>query len=257
MKTKPLPDLPGLPGLPGLTPKRPNDIGMVALGLAVMAVLTAGTLWGIPLAIPLGLAATVCGVIGRRRVKRNKADVRVPALIGIGLGAMVTAVCLGLTIWFLDAMSHLDERPEDLVSAGGKYGTPLNPGGTARYRDGVKVTVSKARRVPNLPGDVALTKGDLTYEFTVTYVNDQGKSVDLAWNGIRTEEKLKPGGITPTGPMSPEWDRHHPWFPDELAPHQKVTVKMHTNAPPTATTLDFTCTPTDYRDEAHWLLPLD
>ncbi|MGK5548185.1 hypothetical protein ACSNOH_26160 [Streptomyces sp. URMC 127] len=250
MKTKPPPDL------PDLTPKRPNGIGMTALGLAVMAVLTAGTLWGIPLAIPLGLAATVCGAIGWRRVKQDKADERVPALIGISLGATVTAACLGLTIWFIDGLSHLDERPEDLVSRGGKYETPLNPGGTARYRDGVRVTVSKARRVPNLPGDVALVKGEMTYEFAVTYVNDQGKPVKLAWNGIRSEQKLMPGSLTPTGPMSPKWDSQHPWFPKELAPHEKVTVKMHTNAPPDATTLDFTCAPTDYRDEAHWLLPL-
>ncbi|MFH8790861.1 DUF4190 domain-containing protein [Streptomyces roseoverticillatus] len=250
MKTKPLPDL------PDLMPKRPNGAGMTALALAVMAVLTASSLWGIPLAIPLGLAATVCGVVGRRRVKQDKADERAPALIGIALGATVTAVCLGVTIWFINGLSHLDERPEDLVSRGGKYETPLNPGGTARYRDGVRVTVSKARRVPNLPGDVALVRGDLTYEFTVTYVNDQGKPVELAWNGIRSEEKLLPGSLTPTGPMSPKWDSQHPWFPKKLAPHEKVTVKMHVNTPPDTTTLDFTCAPTDYRDEAHWLLPL-
>ncbi|MEV4926009.1 DUF4190 domain-containing protein [Streptomyces roseoverticillatus] len=253
MKTKPLPDL---PGLPGLTPKRPNDIGMVALALAVLAVLTAGTLWGIPLAVPLGLAAAVCGLIGWRKVKRGQADERLPAFAGLGLGATTAVVCLGVTAWFFYSLSHAYDRPEDLISKGPSYASTLNPGGTAHYRDGVRVTVSKARRVPNLPGDVALVKGEVTYEFSVTYVNDQDKSVELAGNGIRSQMRLMPGGLTPTGPVSPEWNSHHPWFPKELAPHQKVTVKMHTNAPPDATTLDFTCAPTDYRDKAHWLLQL-
>ncbi|MBB4891705.1 hypothetical protein FHS39_000705 [Streptomyces olivoverticillatus] len=250
MKTKPLPDL------PDLMPKPLNGVGMAALVLAVMAVLVAGTLWGIPLAGLLGLAATVCGVIGWRKVRQGKTDGRIPALVGLILGAPTAAVCLGLTVWFIDAMSHVNDRPEDLVSKGGAYEAPLSPGETARYRDGVKVTVGTARRIPNLPGDLALVKGEVTYEFTVTYVNDQKKSVQLAWNGISSKEKITPGDLTPDGPMSPEWDRHHPWFPDELAPHQKVTVKMHINAPPDSTALDFTCTPADYRSEAHWLLPL-
>ncbi|MFF4219793.1 hypothetical protein [Streptomyces nondiastaticus] len=247
MKTKPPPE--PLPGLPDPAPERPNGVGMAALVLAVMAVLAAGTVWGIPLAVPLGLAATVCGAIGWTRVKQDRADERAPALIGLSLGATATAVCLGLTLWFVDGLSHLDERPEDLVSRGGKYETPLDPGGTARYRDGIRVTVSKARRVPNHPGDATLAKGEVTYEFTVTYVNDQGKAVSLASSGIRSEQKFKPDGLTSTGPTSPE-------FPKELAPHQKVAAKMHTTAPPEATALDFSCTPTDYRAEAHWLLPL-
>lgn len=251
MKTKPLPD-----HLPDLTPKPPNGFGTAALVLATLAVIVAITLVGIPVSILLGLAAAICGAIGRRKVKRGETDSGGPALIGLVLGAITAAVCLGLTVWFFNAMSHLHDRPEDLVSKGGKYDAPLRPGEKARYRDGLKVSVGKARRVPNLPGDVALVKGELTYEFTVTYFNDQKKSVRLAWNGIDSEKKILPGEMTPTGPMSPQEDRKNPWFPDKLEPHQKVEVKMHVNVPPGSTALDFTCSPTDYRDDAHWLLPL-
>lgn len=251
MKTKPLPDL------PDLMPKQPNGVGMTSLVLAVLAVLASLTLIGIPFAILIGLAAAICGLIGRGKVKRGETDEGGPALAGLIVGTTATVVCLGLTAWFINGLSHLDDRPQDLVSKGAKYGgTPLGPGGTARYRDGVKVTVGKARRVPNLPGDVALVRGELTYEYTVTYVNDQKKSVRLAWNGIDMERKILPGDLTPTGPMSPTFDRANPWFPKELAPHQKVTVKLHVNVPPGSTALDFTASPTDYRDDAHWLLPL-
>ncbi|MFF7725923.1 DUF4190 domain-containing protein [Streptomyces sp. NPDC008001] len=250
METKSLPDL------PELMPKKPNGAGMAALALGVMAVVVACTVWGIPFAILLGLAAAVCGGIGRAKVKRGTADEGGAALAGLIIGTIVAVACIGVTVWFINGLSHINDRPEDLVSGGDRYETPLGPGGTARYRDGMKVTVGKARRVPNLPGDVALVKGDITYEFAVTYVNDQKKTLPLASNGIRSEEKVLPENRFPAGPMSPEWDRHHPWFPDELAPHQKVTVMMHINVPPGSTSLDFTCAPTDYRDEAHWLLPL-
>ncbi len=236
-------------------PKRSNGAGTAALSLAVSAVVIAATVWGIPLAVPLGLAAAVCGGIGWRKARRG-AEGRVRAIVGLVLGGTTAAVCLGVSVWFIHGLSHAYDRPGELVSQGGVYETPLSPGATARYRDGVRVTVGKARRVPNLPGDVALGKGEVTYEFTVTYVNDRKSPLALAGNGIRTEEKIMPGALLPSGPMSPEWDRDHPWFPKELGPHEKVAVKMHVNAPPGSTALDFTCSPTDYRDDAHWLLPL-
>ncbi|MEU4210395.1 hypothetical protein AB0F13_10445 [Streptomyces sp. NPDC026206] len=251
MKTKPRPD-----HLPDLMPKQPNGVGAAALALGVLAVAATGTYVGILFAVPIGLVATVCGFVGRAKVKRGEATSSTAAVAGLALGATTALVSLGLIVWFCVSLSAAYDRPEDLVSGGGKYETPLHPDGTARYRDGVKVTVGKAHRVPNLPGDVALAKGELTYEFTVTYVNDQDKALELAWNGIRSEKKILPGGMTPFGPISPTEDRKNPWFPDRLAPHQKVKVKMHVNVPPGSTGLDFTASPTDYRDDAHWLLPL-
>ncbi|MEU7136876.1 hypothetical protein [Streptomyces sp. NPDC046261] len=252
MKTKPLPDL------PDLMPKQPNGAGTAALVLAVLAaVVAAATYVGVLFAVPLGLAATVCGMVGRAKARRGEATSSTAAVAGLALGATTALVSLGLIVWFCVSLSSAYDRPEDLVSSGAKYGgTPLGPGETARYRDGVKVTVGKARRVPNLPGDVALVKGELTYEYAVTYVNDQKKPLKLAWNGIDSEKKILPGNLTPTGPMSPKADRENPWFPDQLAPHQKVTVKLHVNVPPGSTALDFTASPTDYRDDAHWVLPL-
>ncbi|GHF41874.1 DUF4190 domain-containing protein [Streptomyces morookaense] len=252
MKTKPPADL------PALMPKSPNGDGMTALVLALLGVMIASTLWGIPLAIVLGLAATVYGVIGRGRVKRGETDERLPALIGLIVGATVAVVSLGFTAWFIYGLSHAyDSDPrQELASRGGVYEAPLGPDETARYRDGLTVTVGQARHVPNLPGDCDLRKGEETYAFTVTYVNAQKKPVDLAWNGIHDDEKLLPSGNPPHGPMSPEWDRTHPWFPDSLAPHQTVTVTMYANVVPGSTALEFTCSPTAYRDDAHWLLPL-
>ncbi|MEU5049851.1 DUF4190 domain-containing protein [Streptomyces sp. NPDC021096] len=254
MKTKPLTK--PLPDLPGLMPKQPNGVGMAALMLAVLAVAATTTYVGVLFAVPIGLVATVCGFVGRAKAKRGEATSSTTAVTGLALGAATALVSLGAIVWFCVSLSHAYDRPGELVSPGGKYEAPLKPGGTARYRDGMKVTVSKARRVPSLPGDVALRKGELTYEYTVTYVNDQDKALELTWNGIRTEKKILPGGMTPFGPMSPTADRKNPWFPDRLAPHQKVKVKMHVNVPPGSESLDFTASPTDYRDDAHWLLPL-
>lgn len=141
MKTKPPQDF------PDTTPKPSHGAGETAL---VLAVLAAATVWGIPLAILLGLAAIAYGVLGLR--ERGQ---RVPVLIGLGLGAATAAVGCGVLVWFLDGLSHpYGPLPGELLSQGGVYKAPLGPGKTARYRDGVKVTVSEARRVPHLTGDL-------------------------------------------------------------------------------------------------------
>ncbi|RLU82536.1 hypothetical protein CTZ27_29865 [Streptomyces griseocarneus] len=254
MTTKPLPDLPDLMAKPR------NGIGLVALVLAVMAVMAAGTVVGVPLAILLGLAAVVCGVKGRGKARRGETDDGISALVGLVVGAATAAVCFGLVVWVVHGLNEAfredQSQPDDLVSAGGRYEAPLGPGETARYRNGLKMSLSAPHRIPNVPGDLFLEKGDLTYVYTVTYVNDQKGAVDLVWNGIKCDEKITPGGLASRGPMSPDWDKTHTWFPDRLEPHQTVSVQIPINVPPGSTTAELTCRPMAYGDDAHWLLPL-
>ena len=72
----------GAPG--GSGPKR-NGLGIAALVLGLLAVVTSFTLVG---GIVLGLAAIVLGVLGRGRAKRGEADNGGMAIAGIVLGVI-------------------------------------------------------------------------------------------------------------------------------------------------------------------------
>ncbi|MGK5638765.1 hypothetical protein ACSNOK_10705 [Streptomyces sp. URMC 126] len=99
------------PRTPSPGRKRPNTPGMIALVLALKAVLAACTLWFIPLAALLGVAAVICGVVGCVKVRRGTADELLPAIIGLVVGLIAATACIGMTVMFLDSMSHLDARP--------------------------------------------------------------------------------------------------------------------------------------------------
>ncbi|RLV08668.1 hypothetical protein CTZ27_07795 [Streptomyces griseocarneus] len=242
MKTKPLPDL------PDLMPKVPNGIGWAALVLALLALTAATSIVGFPLVVLFSLAATVCGMAGRRRVKRGETQDGVPALVGLVVGAITATVCLGIVVWAFNALSHIDDRPGDLVSRGGSDNNRLGPGGTARYRDGLKVTVGKPRHVTP-------AKEGMTYEYAVTYVNDQKESIELGY-GMRCDERVMRVTSDGSVPVDPTEHRTHSGFPGELTPHQKVTVKLTVDASPGPAALELACSPSYSRDDAHWLLPL-
>ncbi|MFD9380010.1 hypothetical protein ACFWBH_31610 [Streptomyces sp. NPDC059999] len=97
--------------------------------------------------------------------------------------AIAVAVLTCLVAWGAWALAEFEKGLDgygQLEQSGpsGYVADPLGPGATARYEDGLKVTVSRPRPEP-----------DGTYSLTVTYKND-------------TDEELLPGGESPEAGVS-------------------------------------------------------
>ncbi|MGW6982234.1 hypothetical protein ACWGE1_22820 [Streptomyces sp. NPDC054932] len=91
---------------------------------------------------------------------------------GCAVAAAVLVVLAVLGAWALAEFEKGLDGYGQLEQSGpaGHVADPLGPGATARYEDGLKVTVSRPR-----------PEADGTYSLTVTYEND-------------TDEELRPGG---------------------------------------------------------------
>ncbi|MET8544489.1 hypothetical protein ABZW03_28180 [Kitasatospora sp. NPDC004799] len=89
---------------------------------------------------------------------------------GIGLAVLTALVVLGAVALakFEDSLTQ-----HGYVKGPGTVVEPLHAGGTARYDDGLRITVSPPRREP-----------DNSFSFTITYDNGTG-------------EELRPGGTSP------------------------------------------------------------
>ncbi|MFJ8648078.1 hypothetical protein ACIRNI_18425 [Streptomyces sp. NPDC093546] len=173
------------------------------------------------------------------------------------VGGVVLAV-LGVFVAGAVYLERSLEAEKDAASidlTGEGYG--LEPGWTATYEDGVRATVSEARRIPPVPNDERRRPGELTYEFSVTYVNGGDGTVEI---GDFEEITADKGG---TGPMAGlAYDAKNPrkdddWFPDTLAEGERVTVPVRVNVPADARWLSFeTHVTKESREHALWNLPL-
>ncbi|WP_404962310.1 hypothetical protein [Streptomyces sp. 147326] len=91
---------------------------------------------------------------------------------GCAVAVVVLIVLFGVGAWALAEFEKGFDGYGQLEQSGpsGYVADPLGPGATARYEDGLKVTVSRPRE-----------ESDGSYSLTVTYEND-------------TDEELRPGG---------------------------------------------------------------
>lgn len=99
---------------------------------------------------------------------------------GCSIAALVLLVLIGLGAWGLAEFEKGLDGYGQLEQSGpaGSVADPLGPGATARYEDGLKVTVSRPRAEP-----------DGTYGLTVTYDNG-------------TDETIRPIGESPDAGVS-------------------------------------------------------
>ncbi|MEU7469404.1 hypothetical protein AB0A94_12825 [Streptomyces sp. NPDC044984] len=90
--------------------------------------------------------------------------------IGCAVALLLFLVLLAWGAWALDEFEKgLDGSGQlEQTGASGDRWDPLGPGATARYEDGLKVTVGPPRREP-----------DGTYGLTVTYENDTDEEVSF------------------------------------------------------------------------------
>ncbi|MET9804190.1 hypothetical protein [Streptomyces sp. NPDC006368] len=181
------------------------------------------------------------------------------------LGCVVGALVLTLTVLLVVGVVLLEragQREADVkagieLTSGGGYGAPLAPGQTATYEDGVRATVGEARRIPPVPRDPGRRPGHLTYAFSVTYVNGGDRTVEVSGYDDATAGR---GGVGDLAGLAhdPENPRTgDDWFPETLAPGERVTVLLRFNVPANAAALTFDTQVTEeYRELARWELPL-
>ncbi|MFI1395843.1 hypothetical protein [Streptomyces sp. NPDC020681] len=187
---------------------------------------------------------------------------RSPLVILAWVGGALALTVVGLFLAALVVLAQAGQKEADAkagieLTTGGSYGSPLAAGQTAKYEDGVSATAGEARRIAPVPNDERLQPGELTYEFAVTYVNGSDKTVEVI---SFDEVNVGHGG---TGAMAvlavnakdPRTDDD--WFPENLAPGERVTVPLRFNVAAEADVLTFeTHVTEEYREHVLWELPL-
>ncbi|MFI1620172.1 DUF4190 domain-containing protein [Streptomyces lydicus] len=239
-----------------------NGLGIAALVLGIL-----GALSGIPmilfwLAGPLGILALIFGLVGRSRAKKGQATNKGVALTGalLGVVAIILAV-VGVIVTLTAVSKAVDEvnkqveqssgQPKD---GSGQSAKELTAGATAKYNNGVQVTVSKATPYTVNPSTLVSghADGNKAYKLTVTIKNTGSKAFDKPL--VQTKAR-----VNGKEAQEVDDDKHgilHHDFGNSINPGATATVEMVFDAPPTAKDLDIEVTPDLLLDAVHWKLTL-
>lgn len=214
------------------------------------------------LAGPLGILALIFGLVGRSRAKKGQATNKGVALTGALLGVVAIILSVVGVIVTLTAVSKaVDEvnrqveqssgQPKD---GSGQSAKELTAGATAKYNNGVQVTVSKATPYTVNPSTLVSghADGNKAYKLTVTIKNTGSKAFDKPL--VQTKAR-----VNGKEAQEVDDDKHgilHHDFGNSINPGATATVEMVFDAPPTAKDLDIEVTPDLMLDAVHWKLTL-
>ncbi|REK88991.1 DUF4352 domain-containing protein [Streptomyces inhibens] len=239
-----------------------NGLGVAALILGII-----GALSGIPMVLfwlagPLGILALIFGLVGLSRAKKGQATNKGVAVTGTILGGLAIILAIvGIIVTVLAVNKAVDEINKQVESSSGqpKGGSgqsakDLGPGDTAKYNNGVEVTVSKATPYTVDPSTLVSghTDGNKAYKLTVTIKNTGSKPFDKPL--VQTKGRVN-------GKEAPEVDddKHgilHHDFGNSIRPGATANVELVFDAPPTAKQLDVEVTPDLLLDAVNWKLTL-
>ncbi|WP_370412264.1 DUF4190 domain-containing protein [Streptomyces fradiae] len=195
---------PGTPGAPQPPfPQPSNGLGVAALVLGIVGLVTAIIPFLFWLGAILGLLALIFGIVGTARAGKGLATNKGMAVTGLVLGVLAMIVAV---VWVIVFATAVKEAAKDIEDAqypkGGSATSSVAPGGestdgpaaeptekapaalkfgdTFTYEDGIKVTVSKPRA--HTPDGFAAghTKGNKAFQVTITIVNGTDKPLALA-----------------------------------------------------------------------------
>ncbi|MGW2629965.1 DUF4190 domain-containing protein [Streptomyces chattanoogensis] len=234
-----------------------NGLGVAALVLGII-----GALSGIPMVLfwlagPLGLLALIFGIVGMGRAKKGQATNKGVAVTGTILGALALILAVvGVIVSVLVVKGAVDEAKEQIDKETGSSNAikDLGPGATAKYNNGLQVTVSKPGPYTVNPQTVISghTDGNKAYKVTVTIKNTGNKVVkdptmlvNAEADGKKTEELAD----DKVGLLKHDWEK-------QLAPGESDTAEMVFEAPPAGKELDIEITPDLLLDPANWKLKL-
>ncbi|MFF8371515.1 DUF4190 domain-containing protein [Streptomyces lydicus] len=239
-----------------------NGLGIAALILGIL-----GALSGIPmilfwLAGPLGILALIFGLVGRGRAKKGQATNQGVALTGaiLGVVAIILSV-VGVIVTLAAVNKAVDEVHQQVEQSSGqpkdgsgRSAKELTAGATAKYNNGVQVTVSKATPYTVNPSTLVSghADGNKAYQLTVTIKNTGSKAFDKPL--VQTKAR-----VNGKEAQEVDDDKHgilHHDFGNSINPGATATVEMVFDAPPTAKDLDVEVTPDLLLDAVHWKLTL-
>ncbi|MEO3976257.1 DUF4190 domain-containing protein [Streptomyces sp. CAU 1734] len=261
-----------------------NGLGVAALVLGVLGLITGP----IPLIFWLGgtlaLLALIFGLVGRGRAKRGEASNKGVATAGAVLGLLgMIGATIGAAITIMAVDDAVDEinkattpasaskEPGSGSDAGsdktkGKKGKGKSKGGsgggggssellaagdTAAYKDGVKVTMSAATSYKVDEYTVGHTKGNKAYQVTVTLENTGDKKFDATLTTV--DARAGEDGVTAEQIFDGDVG---PGFTGTVLPGKKATVVYAFDAPADAKTLTVELSPGFMHDGSQWELTL-
>ncbi|MDF9815975.1 DUF4190 domain-containing protein [Streptomyces sp. SPB162] len=182
---------PGYPGYPmgpygGWTPSPRNGYGLTALVLGIVGAVLSVMCFFAVLGVPLGIAAVIFGIVGRRIAKRGESTNPGQALAGLILGAVAIVMSAGMlvTIGLSIGNGWLDEGAGMREPDQGGYGSPLSVGETAEYDGGLQVTVADVRDPEPAQSAKSEEGGESAMKFTVTLKNTGSKSENLDYADV-------------------------------------------------------------------------
>ncbi|WP_030617419.1 DUF4190 domain-containing protein [Streptomyces sclerotialus] len=245
-----------------------NGLGVTALVLGVIGVLSGLIPFFFWLAGLLGLLALIFGLIGRGRAKRGQATNKGVALAGVLLGiAALVASVIGAVITFTAVKGAVDEinksletskvqpkdgaKGEDAAGSEGGAGEALHAGDTAEYDTGLSVTVSEASPYTVDEFAVGHKKSNKAYKITVKVENKGKKSFDstLTLVEARAGEDGKSAEQIFDGTVGEG-------FTGKILPGKTATVDFAFDAPADAKNLDIDVSPGLEHEASQWELKL-
>ncbi|MFF3291766.1 DUF4190 domain-containing protein [Streptomyces sp. NPDC003023] len=257
------PQQPGQPAAPG--PAR-NGLGTAALVLGII-----GLLFGV---IPflfwigsiLGLLALILGLVGRGRAKRAEATNKGSATAGavLGLLALIVSVIIGIvTVMAVDeAVDEINKAVENTApkdtsadgaggtdGAAGTTGETLAAGDTSAYEDDVEITVSAPKPYTASEFAVGHTKGNKSYQVTVTIENAGKEKFDTTL--VTLDARAGKDGVTAEQIFD---EKVGSGFEGTILPGKKATVTFAFDAPADAKNLTVEVSPGIDYDASQWEL---
>ncbi|MDJ0343323.1 DUF4190 domain-containing protein [Streptomyces sp. H10-C2] len=167
----------------GWSPTPRNGFGLTALVLGIVGVVLSVMCVFAILGAPLGIAAIIFGIVGRRIAKRGESTNGGQALAGLILGITATVLSAGMlvTIGLSVNRGWLDNGSGMREPDRGTYGSPLAVGETARYDSGLQVTIDGVQDSGRPP---ATQGGGSALKFTVTVKNTGGGTENLDYGDV-------------------------------------------------------------------------
>ncbi|MER7398497.1 DUF4190 domain-containing protein [Streptomyces sp. NPDC000151] len=250
-----------------------NGLGIAALVLGVIGVLSGLIPLMFWFAGTLGVLALIFGLVGRGRAKRGQATNKGVALAGVLLAvASLILSVVGAVITFTAVKDTVDEinksletstaqpkgggsEGEDAADTGGgskgKTGEALHAGDTAEYDTGLSVTVSKATAYTVGEFAVGHKEGKKAYKVTVQVQNKGKEKFDSTLtlvearagkDGKATEQIFD--GTVGEG------------FNGKILPGKSASVEFAFDTPAAAKNLDVEVTPGLDHEASQWDLGL-
>jgi hypothetical protein len=236
----------------GWTPAPRNGYGLTALVLGIVGAVLSVMCFFAVLGVPLGIAAIVFGIVGRRIARRGESTNPGQALAGLILGIVATVVSIGMlvTIGLSLGNGWLDEGDGMREPDQGAYGSPLSVGETAEYDGGLRVTVTDVRD-PGPARSAETEEGaDSALRFTVTLKNTgtRSESLDYADVSAYADEV----GDNPLQDISGQ-----DGFSGQLAPGAERSLDFTVVVPdPSTDSVEVDVSPGDSYDYAYWDVPV-